>query len=163
MYLGDNLLANGIAPLVREFETKTPAAQILLTPVADPEQYGVAETEGNRVIRLVEKPKRPQSNLALVGVYMFGPEIFESAKRIKDLTETSGAFGDKTLVLRGDTLYHLFALSPNWERDAEREKWVSKWVSEKKKQVCEGTIGLTGSSQFRVQIQVIYMISCGFK
>ena len=106
MYLGDNLLANGIAPLVREFETKTPAAQILLTPVADPEQYGVAETEGNRVIRLVEKPKHPQSNLALVGVYMFGPEIFESAKRIKprfrhelEITDAIQDLIDRNLVV----------------------------------------------------------------
>lgn len=83
MYLGDNLLANGIVPFAEEFATKQPAATILLTAVSDPEQYGVAETEGDRVVRLVEKPKNPRSNLALVGVYLFGSEIFESARRIK--------------------------------------------------------------------------------
>ena len=65
-----------------EFAATHPAAQILLTPVPHPEQYGVAETDGDRVVRLVEKPKEPRSNLALVGVYMFGPEVFDSVKRI---------------------------------------------------------------------------------
>jgi len=83
MYLGDNLLAHGIVPLVEDFAATRPAAQILLTPVAHPELYGVAETEGERVVRLVEKPPAPKSNLALVGVYMFGPEVFDSVKRIR--------------------------------------------------------------------------------
>ena len=83
MYLGDNLLAKGIVPFVEEFAATQPAAQILLTPVPHSEQYGVAETEGDRVVRLVEKPQVPRSNLALVGVYMFGSAIFESARRIE--------------------------------------------------------------------------------
>ena len=83
MYLGDNLLNKGITPFVEEFQREKPAAQILLTPVPDPQMFGVAELEDGRVVRLVEKPKQPKSNLALVGVYMFGPEIFTSVKRIK--------------------------------------------------------------------------------
>ena len=83
MYLGDNLLARGIVPFVEEFVATKPAALILLTPVPDPEQYGVAETDGERVVRLVEKPKNPRSDLALVGVYMFGSAIFDSVRRIK--------------------------------------------------------------------------------
>jgi len=83
MYLGDNLLNKGITPFVEEFQREKPAAQILLTPVPDPQMFGVAELEDGRVVRLIEKPKQPKSNLALVGVYMFGPEIFSSVKRIK--------------------------------------------------------------------------------
>jgi glucose-1-phosphate thymidylyltransferase len=83
MYLGDNLLRDGITNLVEEFRTNEPDALILLTPVDDPEQYGVAELEGDRVTRLVEKPKDPPSNLALVGVYMFTPKIFDAGKAIK--------------------------------------------------------------------------------
>src|SRR5215218_8924739 len=67
MYLGDNLLRDGITNLVDEFRTNTPDALILLTPVDDPEHYGVAELDGDRVKRLVEKPKDPPSDLALVG------------------------------------------------------------------------------------------------
>ena len=83
MYLGDNLLNRGIVEFVEQFVKEKPAAQILLTPVPDPQMFGVAELTGDKVVRLVEKPKEPKSNLALVGVYMFGPEIFASVKTIK--------------------------------------------------------------------------------
>ena len=83
MYLGDNLLKDGITDLVESFRQSEPDALILLTPVPDPEMYGVAELEGDRVKRLVEKPKQPASDLALVGVYMFKTVIFEAAREIE--------------------------------------------------------------------------------
>ena len=83
MYLGDNLLRDGITELVQEFRDNSPDALILLTPVDDPEHYGVAELDGDRVTRLVEKPEDPPSNLALVGVYMFTSSIFEAGKAIE--------------------------------------------------------------------------------
>jgi glucose-1-phosphate thymidylyltransferase len=83
MYLGDNLLRNGITDLVQTFESESPDAQILLTPVPDPENYGVAELSDGRVARLVEKPPNPDTNLALVGVYMFTPAIFDAARAIE--------------------------------------------------------------------------------
>jgi glucose-1-phosphate thymidylyltransferase len=83
MYLGDNLLAEGIAGLVDAFRESEPDALILLTKVRDPSSYGVAELNGDRVVRLVEKPKDPPSDLALVGVYLFGPPIFEAARKLK--------------------------------------------------------------------------------
>lgn len=82
MYLGDNLLRDGITALVDEFRANAPDAMILLTPVPEPEHFGVAELLDGRVVRLVEKPKEPKSDLALVGVYMFTPAIMESAKAI---------------------------------------------------------------------------------
>jgi glucose-1-phosphate thymidylyltransferase len=83
MYLGDNLLRHGITALVEEFRTNQPDALILLTPVDDPEHYGVAELDGGRVKQLVEKPKNPPSNLALVGVYMFTRAIFDAGRAIE--------------------------------------------------------------------------------
>jgi glucose-1-phosphate thymidylyltransferase len=83
MYLGDNLLRDGIVDLVNTFRTEEPDALILLTPVPDPESYGVAELNDGRVTRLVEKPKQPNTDLALVGVYMFTPAIFEAARSIE--------------------------------------------------------------------------------
>jgi glucose-1-phosphate thymidylyltransferase len=83
MYLGDNLLRNGITELVQTFESESPDALILLTRVPDPENYGVAELTEGRVSRLVEKPPEPATDLALVGVYMFTPAVFEAAKAIE--------------------------------------------------------------------------------
>src|SRR5919106_1709528 len=84
MYLGDNLLRDGIIDLVEQFRAEQPDALILLTPVTDPQNYGVAELDGdNRVARLVEKPEEPETDLALVGVYMFTPAIFDAARSIE--------------------------------------------------------------------------------
>ncbi len=84
MYLGDNLLQGGITELVTAFRANEPDALILLTPVPDPENYGVAELNGdNTVTRLVEKPKEPATDLALVGVYMFTPGIHDAARAIE--------------------------------------------------------------------------------
>jgi len=84
MYLGDNLLRDGIVELVDTFRRDEPDALILLTPVPDPEHYGVAELDDSgRVARLVEKPAEPKSDLALVGVYMFTRSVFEAARAIE--------------------------------------------------------------------------------
>ncbi len=83
MYLGDNILKNGIKSLVEDFRKKKPNSQILLTEVPNPQIFGVAELKDGKVVRLVEKPKEPMSNLALVGVYMFDFHVFEAVKAIK--------------------------------------------------------------------------------
>ena len=83
MYLGDNILKNGIKSLVEEFKEKKPNSLILLTEVPNPQMFGVVELDGERVKRLIEKPKKPPSNLALVGVYMFDSCIFEAVNVIK--------------------------------------------------------------------------------
>src|SRR2546428_303059 len=89
MYLGDNLLQGGISDLVGAFREHEPDALILLTPVPDPENYGVAELadappgQTGRVVRLIEKPSAPATDLALVGVYMFTSHIHDAARAIE--------------------------------------------------------------------------------
>ena len=83
MYLGDNLIRDGITPFVREFESEKPNAQILLAHVKTPQDYGVAELEGDRVVRLEEKPRSPKSDLALVGVYLFDRTVFDAVRAIR--------------------------------------------------------------------------------
>ncbi|MFZ0039743.1 MAG: glucose-1-phosphate thymidylyltransferase [Solirubrobacteraceae bacterium] len=83
MYLGDNLLQGGIEDLVRAFIDHEPDALILLTPVPDPEHYGVAELSDGKVVALVEKPSAPHTNLALVGVYMFTAAVHDAARAIE--------------------------------------------------------------------------------
>jgi glucose-1-phosphate thymidylyltransferase len=83
MYLGDNLISNGITKLVARFRDRRPAAMILLAKVDHPERFGVAELKGDCIVRLVEKPKKPKSDLALVGVYMFDHHIMDAVAAIK--------------------------------------------------------------------------------
>jgi glucose-1-phosphate thymidylyltransferase len=89
MYLGDNLLQGGITDLVTAFREHGPDALILLTPVPDPQNYGVAELESapvgevGRVRKLVEKPAEPATDLALVGVYMFTAGVHDAARAIR--------------------------------------------------------------------------------
>ena len=84
MFLGDNVIQGGISTLIRQFAEGDWNSQIVLTRIEHPEQYGVAELgDDGRIIRLVEKPKVPPSDLALVGIYMFDHHIFEAADRIK--------------------------------------------------------------------------------
>jgi glucose-1-phosphate thymidylyltransferase len=83
MYLGDNFLIGGITAFVREFEAGDADAQILLTRVANPSAFGIAVLdEAGRVIRLVEKPKEPPTDLALVGVYLFTSAIHQAVASI---------------------------------------------------------------------------------
>ena len=84
MFLGDNVIQGGISPLIRQFADSKWNSQIVLTAVENPQQFGVAELNGDGTIkRLVEKPKEPPSNLALVGIYMFDHHIREAVHTIK--------------------------------------------------------------------------------
>jgi glucose-1-phosphate thymidylyltransferase len=84
MYLGDNFIVGGITGLVDEFRRARPDAGILLTRVADPSSFGVAELDATgRVCRLEEKPEQPRSDLALVGVYLFSPAVHQAVRAIK--------------------------------------------------------------------------------
>lgn len=84
MFLGDNCIEGGISPLIEQFGRSDWNAQIVLTRVPDPSQFGVAELDDEgHILRLVEKPKEPSSNLALVGIYMFDRSIWEAIAHIK--------------------------------------------------------------------------------
>jgi glucose-1-phosphate thymidylyltransferase len=83
MYLGDNFIVGGISPLVDEFRSGRPDAQIMLTAVPDPSQFGVAELDdAGEVVGLEEKPLRPKSDLALVGVYIFTPGVHQAVRHL---------------------------------------------------------------------------------
>jgi glucose-1-phosphate thymidylyltransferase len=83
MYLGDNVLLEGITLFVQEFDRHRPNAQIFLAAVPEPERFGVAVLDGDRVVRLVEKPREHISDLALVGVYLFDASVHEAVASVK--------------------------------------------------------------------------------
>jgi glucose-1-phosphate thymidylyltransferase len=82
MFLGDNVIQGGISTLIRKFESSDSNAQVVLTRVAHPQQYGVAVLKNGTIVRLVEKPRDPPSDLALVGIYMFDTTIFKAVNSI---------------------------------------------------------------------------------
>ena len=84
MYLGDNVVLGGIQDFVNEFNAQHANAMVLLNQVDDPRQFGVAElADDGSLLKLVEKPENPPSNLALVGVYLFDSSIHEAVRSIK--------------------------------------------------------------------------------
>jgi glucose-1-phosphate thymidylyltransferase len=112
MYLGDNLLRDGLRGLVSTFTEHGPDALILLTPVDDPQSYGVAELdEQDHIVRLIEKPKDPPSNLALVGVYLFSNLIFDAARSLEpswrgelEITEAIQGLIDEDRTVRSEVV-----------------------------------------------------------
>jgi glucose-1-phosphate thymidylyltransferase len=83
MFLGDNVIQGGISGLIEQFADSDWHSQIVLTRVSEPQQYGVAELDQNgRIVRLVEKPKEPKSDLALVGIYMFDHHVHKAVDSI---------------------------------------------------------------------------------
>ncbi|MFH0777291.1 MAG: glucose-1-phosphate thymidylyltransferase [Candidatus Eisenbacteria bacterium] len=111
MFLGDNLIKQGITRLVEEFTQEKPNCMILLAEVGNPSEFGVAELRSGRVFRLEEKPKKPASNLALVGVYMFDSSVFEAVDNIKpswrnelEITDAIQYLIDKKLDVRSHTI-----------------------------------------------------------
>ena len=107
MFLGDNIIKEGISSLVEEFERDKPNAQILLAQVENPQRFGVAKLEDGKVVQLIEKPKDPPSDFALVGVYMFDATVHEAVNDIEpswrnelEITDAIQYLIDKNLVVK---------------------------------------------------------------
>ena len=111
MYLGDNMLRDGLADFVRAFEENRPDAQILLAKVPDPSRYGVVAMDGDRVVRLAEKPMEFVSDLALAGFYLFTEPVFEAAASLRpsgrgelEITEAIQYLVDHGNVVRAERI-----------------------------------------------------------
>ncbi len=107
--LGDNILQRGIARYVEAFRRQPIGARILLKRVPDPERFGVATVRGGRVVRIVEKPRRPQSDTVVTGVYMYDGQVFDIIKTLKpsgrgemEITDVNNAY-----IRRGQMAYDL--------------------------------------------------------
>lgn len=105
--LGDNILQQNIHPNIEAFEKQDSGARILLKEVAHPWAYGIAEIDGDRIKHIIEKPKEPPSNTAVIGVYMYPSDVFEivdtlepSARGELEITDVNNAY-----VERGELMY----------------------------------------------------------
>lgn len=97
--LGDNIIEDDITGAVDRFKKQKIGARIFLKQVADPQRFGVAELKGNKVIRIIEKPKRPKSNYIVVGIYMYDAKVFDIIKNLKpsrrgelEITDVNNAY-----------------------------------------------------------------------
>ena len=81
--LGDNIIENNICHAVENFRKQAKGAKILLKEVTDAERFGVAEIQGDRIVGIEEKPKKPKSNLAVIGIYLYDATVFEKIHRLK--------------------------------------------------------------------------------
>ena len=100
--LGDNIIGGSIKKAVSEFETQAKGAKLLLKEVNDPERFGVAEIEGNRILSIEEKPKKPKSNYIVTGIYMYDNQVFDIIKGLKpsgrgelEITDVNNAYIEK--------------------------------------------------------------------
>ena len=106
--LGDNLFERSIRREVERFEAQAKGARILVKEVPDPERFGVAEVEGERVVRIVEKPREPKSNYAVVGVYFYDASVFEKIHRLVpsgrgelEITDVNNAYIEERTLTYG--------------------------------------------------------------
>lgn len=120
VFLGDNLIRDGITALVDEFRELRPDAMILLARVPEPQRFGVAELDNGRVIRLVEKPAVPPSDLALVGVYLFSPVVFDAIARIGPSARGEHEITDAIQRLIDDGAVVVPHLVGGWWKDTGR-------------------------------------------
>lgn len=97
--LGDNIIEKNIIKAVRDFKKQGKGAKILLKEVPDPERFGVAEIDKSKLVNIVEKPKRPRSNLAVIGIYLYDGRVFDIVKTLKpsdrgelEITDVNNAY-----------------------------------------------------------------------
>jgi glucose-1-phosphate thymidylyltransferase len=157
MYLGDNFIVGGITALVEEFRAGRPHAQIMLTKVPDPRQFGVAELDdAGEVVGLEEKPAEPKSDLALVGVYIFTAAVHEAVADLKpsrrgelEITEAIQWLIDHGRKVRSTTITGYWKDTGNVTDMLE----VNRMVLEGLESRCEGTVDGTTEVIGRVVIE----------
>jgi glucose-1-phosphate thymidylyltransferase len=103
--LGDNIIEKNIRRAVENFQRQKEGAKILLKEVPDPQRFGVAELKGDRIARIEEKPKKPKSKYAVIGIYLFDQEVFNIIKTLKpsdrgelEITDVNNRYIEKRLM-----------------------------------------------------------------
>jgi len=137
--LGDNILERSIGRAVKAFEKQPRGAKVFLKEVANPEAYGIAEVEGKRIVRIVEKPKKPKSRLAVIGVYLYPADVFDviptlkpSARGELEITDVNNHY-----VAEGSMTYETIE---GWWADAGES--IDSWI-EANRLVAKGGANLT--------------------
>ena len=117
VFLADNILKGGIEEMVEDFEQSEVAAEIALCHVRNPQSFGIAELRDDRIVRLIEKPKNPPSDLALVGIYFFRTPIFDAIRRLRPSWRNELEITDAIQILIDDGLEVRHRLVKGWWKD----------------------------------------------
>jgi len=111
VYLGDNVLRAKLSNFTKKFKSSKTDAMILLCQVEDPHRFGIAELDGKKIKKIVEKPKNPTSNLAVIGVYFLTPKIFDIIDKLKpswrgelEISDALQMMMDNNLTIQYDTV-----------------------------------------------------------
>jgi len=120
VFLADNVLKGGIREMVEDFKDSQAAAEIALCHVSNPQSFGIADVKDGKIVRLVEKPKNPQSDLALVGIYLFRGQVFDAIRRLKPSWRNELEITDAIQTLLDDGLEVRHRLVKGWWKDTGR-------------------------------------------
>ena len=124
VFLADNILKGGIQEMVDEFHESQAAAEIALCHVRNPQSFGIADVEDGKIVRLVEKPKDPPSDLALVGIYLFRKQVFDAIRRLQPSWRNELEITDAIQTLLDDGLEVRHRLVKGWWKDTGRPEDV---------------------------------------
>jgi glucose-1-phosphate thymidylyltransferase len=156
VYLGDNLIKGGITKQAQEFQTAKADATILLSKVKDPSRFGVAKLDShNKLVGLEEKPKKPASNLALTGIYLFRPAIFKMIRRLKPSWRNELEITEAIqLLLENDHKVDYHVVEGWWKDTGTPEDILesNRLVLDEITRKIEGTVDDEDSVQGRVQV-----------
>ncbi len=117
VYLGDNVLRTGLKEYTKKFLSSDVDAMILLCAVDDPSRFGIADLDGNKITKIVEKPKNPKSNLAVIGVYFLSPKIFDIIDKLKPSWRGELEITDALQIMIDDGLNLSFDTVTGWWKD----------------------------------------------
>jgi len=117
VFLADNILKGGISEMVDDFEQSKAAAGIALCHVRNPQSFGIADLKDDKIVRLIEKPKNPPSDLALVGIYFFRKPIFDAIRHLQPSWRNELEITDAIQTLLNDGLEVRHRLVKGWWKD----------------------------------------------
>ncbi|MEK7217066.1 MAG: glucose-1-phosphate thymidylyltransferase [Chloroflexota bacterium] len=156
MFLGDNLIRDGIVPFVRSFQEGGMNSLIVLKEVENPQDFGIAQVQDGRVVRLVEKPKEPWTNLAVIGIYLFDHHVFEAVRSIKPSFRGELEITDAIQYLI-DHGYNVEArhLSGYWTDTGKMDDMLeaNRWVLEMLEPHCDGYVDTASTVYGKVVIE----------
>ena len=164
MYLGDNLIGSGIGTYLDRFLNSAAKASILLKEVDNPSDFGIGEVDGaGHVVRLVEKPKEPRSNLALVGIYFFTPAIHQAIEQISPSWRGELEITDAIQVMLQDGAEVLSDQVDSWWLDTGKKDdlltantvVLDEWITRRIDGDIDGQSQVTGRVQLGVHSRIV--------